>query len=104
MIGELVIVLVVAAGTLAIRSSMVSLLAGRRLSPALEAALSLVAPAALAGLVAQTLLLDAGAVRGIGSWHVAAAGAALVALSSISFVSRAWSSEPQLTPMRTGLS
>ena len=72
-------VFAVAAGTLAMRASMVTLLAGRTLPTRLEQALGLVAPAVLAGLVAQTLFLDGGELRGFGSWYIAAAAAAVVA-------------------------
>ncbi len=50
-----------------------------------EQALSLVAPAVLAGLVAQTLFLDHGDVRPFGTWYLAAAVAALVAWRTRSF-------------------
>ena len=43
------------------------------------------APAVLAGLVAQTLFLDHGDLRPFGTWYVAAAIAALVAWRSRSF-------------------
>ena len=85
MVPELAIVLAVGAGTLAMRASMVTLLAGATLSPRVIQALRLVAPAVLAGLVAQTLFLDHGAWRPFGSWYLAAAIAALVAWRTRSF-------------------
>lgn len=85
MTADLLVVLVVAAGTLAMRASMVTLLADVEIPLRLEQALSLVAPAVLAGLVAQTLFLDAGAVRPFGSWYVAGAIAAVVAWRTRSF-------------------
>jgi branched-subunit amino acid transport protein len=85
MTADLAIVLVVAAGTLAMRASMVTLLADVTISPRVEQALSLVAPAVLAGLVAQTLFLDAGQFRPIGSWYLAGAIAAVVAWRTRSF-------------------
>lgn len=85
MTTDLFIVLAVAAGTLAMRASMVSLLADVALSPRTEQALGLVAPAVLAGLVAQTLFLDAEGIRPFGAWYVAGAVAALVAWRTRSF-------------------
>jgi branched-subunit amino acid transport protein len=85
MTADLAIVLVVAAGTLAMRASMVTLLADVTISPRVEQALSLVAPAVLAGLVAQTLFLDADGFRPIGSWYLAGAIAAVVAWRTRSF-------------------
>lgn len=85
MTSDLLIVLAVAAGTLAMRASMVTLLADVSLSPRLQQALGFVAPALLAGLVAQTLFLDAGQIRPLGAWYVAGAIAALVAWRTGSF-------------------
>ena len=73
------IVTVVAGGTLLMRASLVTLLAGITIPMRVEQALALVAPAVLAGLVAQTLFLQGGDMRPIGTWHAAAALAALVA-------------------------
>ena len=78
-------VFAVAAGTLAMRASMVTLLANVTLPMRVEQALGLVAPAVLAGLVAQTLVLQGGDVRAFDSWYVAAAAAALVAWRTRSF-------------------
>lgn len=83
--ADLFIVVAVAAGTLAMRASMVTLLADIVIPPRVEQALSLVAPAVLAGLVAQTLFLDAGELRPFGSWYVAGAVAAVVAWRTRSF-------------------
>jgi branched-subunit amino acid transport protein len=83
--ADLLLVLVVAAGTLTMRASMVTLLAGVTIPPRAGQALSLVAPAVLAGLVAQTLFLDHGDVRPFGTWYLAAAVAALVAWRTRSF-------------------
>lgn len=77
--NELTIVAVVAAGTLLMRASLVTLLAGASIPVRVEQALALVAPAVLAGLVAQTLFLHAGDIRPVGTWHIAAGMAALVA-------------------------
>ena len=85
MTADLIIILAVAAGTLAMRASMVTLLADVTIPPRAEQALRLVAPAVLAGLVAQTLFLDAGQLRPFGSWYVAGAIAALVAWRTRSF-------------------
>ena len=85
MTTDLFIVAAVAAGTLAMRASMVTLLAEVTIPPRLQQALSLVAPAVLAGLVAQTLFLDAGELRPFGTWYVAAAIAAVVAWRTRSF-------------------
>ena len=85
MTTDLFIVAAVAAGTLAMRASMVTLLAEVTIPPRLQQALSLVAPAVLAGLVAQTLFLDAGELRPFGSWYIAGAIAAVVAWRTRSF-------------------
>lgn len=85
MSADLFIVLAVAAGTLAMRASMVTLLADVTIPPRAEQAFGLVAPAVLAGLVAQTLFLDAGELRPFGSWYVAGAIAAVVAWRTRSF-------------------
>lgn len=85
MTTDLAIVLVAAAGTLAMRASMITLLADVTIAPRVEQALSLVAPAVLAGLVAQTLFLDAGELRPFGSWYLAGAVAAAVAWRTRSF-------------------
>lgn len=67
------------------RASMVTLLAGVAIPLRVEQALSLVAPAVLAGLVAQTLFLEHGEFRPFGPWYPAAAVAALVAWRTRSF-------------------
>jgi branched-subunit amino acid transport protein len=85
MTTDLLIVLAVSAGTLAMRASMVTLLADVRIPPRMEQALGLVAPAVLAGLVAQTLFLDAGEMRPFGPWYAAGAVAAVVAWRTRSF-------------------
>lgn len=85
MATDLSIVVLVAVGTLAMRASMVTLLAEVAIAPRMEQALALVAPAVLAGLVAQTLFLDAGETRPFGTWYVAGAVAALVAWRTRSF-------------------
>lgn len=82
---QLLIVALVAAGTLGLRASMVTLLADVAIPPRLEQALGLVAPAVLAGLVAQTLFLDHGAWRPFGTWYLAGAVAAVVAWRTRSF-------------------
>jgi branched-subunit amino acid transport protein len=85
MTTDLVIVIVVALGTLAMRASMITLLADVTIPPRAEQALSLVAPAVLAGLVAQTLFLDQGEWRPFGTWYLAGAVAAVVAWRTRSF-------------------
>lgn len=70
-----------AVGTYLIRISGIVLLGGKRdLPERLVRSLKLVAPAALAAIVANSLLLDEGAWRGLGAWHGAAAVAIVVAL------------------------
>ena len=65
-------------GTLAIRlSGIVMLGRGRELSPGVSRTLQMVAPAALAAIVANSLLLDGGDIRAFGIWHIAAGIAAL---------------------------
>ena len=85
MAADLTLVLMVAAGTLLMRASMVTLLADVTIPTRVEQALSLVAPAVLAGLVAQTLFLDHGQIRPFGTWYLAGAVAALVAWRTRSF-------------------
>ncbi len=79
------LVFAVAIGTLAMRASMVTLLADVTIPLRVEQALSLVAPAVLAGLVAQTLFLKGGEFRPFDTWYLAAAVAALVAWRTRSF-------------------
>ncbi|MEA2026823.1 MAG: AzlD domain-containing protein [Chloroflexota bacterium] len=85
MTTDLALVVIVAVGTLAMRASMVTLLADVTIPTRVEQALSLVAPAVLAGLVAQTLFLDHGEFRPFGTWYLAAGVAALVAWRTRSF-------------------
>ena len=85
MTTDLAIVLAVALGTLGMRASMITLLADITIPPRVEQALSLVAPAVLAGLVAQTLFLDHGEPRPFGTWYLAGAVAAVVAWRTRSF-------------------
>ena len=85
MATELFIVLGAALGTFLLRASMVTLLADVSIPQRVEQALGLVAPAVLAGLVAQTLFLDHGEWRAPGTWHLAALVAAVVAWRTRSF-------------------
>lgn len=80
--SDLALVGALAAGTLVMRLSLVSLLSGVTVPARVEAALALIAPAVLAGLVAQTLFIDGDGLRPFGSWYVAAAVATIVALRS----------------------
>jgi branched-subunit amino acid transport protein len=84
-VTDFAIVFAVAIGTLAMRASMVTLLADVAIPLRIEQALSLVAPAVLAGLVAQTLFLDGGELRPLDTWYLAALVAALVAWRTRSF-------------------
>ncbi len=69
----LLIFLAAAVGTYAIRISGILLLGrGRRLPARVERSLRLVGPAAMAAIVANSLLLDEGGWRGFGAWHLAA--------------------------------
>jgi branched-subunit amino acid transport protein len=86
--NDYLLVAIVAVGTFAMRASMVTLLAGVTLPQRVEQALGLVAPAVLGGLVAQTLILDGGAIRAPdawASWYVGVAAAAFVAWRTRSF-------------------
>ena len=83
--SDVALVAMVAGGTLLMRASLVALLANVTLSQRVEQALSLVAPAVIAGLVAQTLFLEDGDFRPLGTWYLAAAVAALVAWRTRSF-------------------
>lgn len=74
--SPLVQILLVAAGTYGLRVSMVLALGRFDLPPIVQEALRLVAPAVLAALVVQTLLLDDGEIRAWSSWYPAAAVAA----------------------------
>lgn len=85
MATDLFIVAAVAVGTLAMRASMVTLLADVTIPYRVEQALELVAPAVLAGLVAQTLFLEQGGWRPLGTWQLAALVAAVVAWRTRSF-------------------
>lgn len=85
MATELFIVLAAALGTYLLRASMVTLLADVTIPQRVEQALGLVAPAVLAGLVAQTLFLDGGDWRAPGTWHLAALLATVVAWRTTSF-------------------
>lgn len=85
MTADLLIVAMVAVGTLTMRASMVTLLADVTIPSRVEQALGLVTPAVLAGLVAQTLFLDAGELRPFGTWYIAGAVAAVVAWRTRSF-------------------
>ena len=67
-------------GTYLIRLSGVLLLRDRTLPPRVAKALGLVGPAAMAAIVANSLLLDQGAWRGFGAWHLAALVAIGVAI------------------------
>lgn len=70
-----------AVGTYAIRLSGIVLLGGDRDLPSrVRKALSLVAPAAMAAIVANSLFLDGGQWRELGAWHAAALVAVVVAL------------------------
>ncbi len=77
--NDLALVGIVAAGTLLMRASLVALLANITIPDRVGQGLRLVAPAVLAGLVAQTLFLEAGELRPFGTWYIAAAVAAAVA-------------------------
>jgi branched-subunit amino acid transport protein len=77
--NDLALVGIVAAGTLLMRASLVALLANITIPDCVGQGLRLVAPAVLAGLVAQTLFLEAGELRPFGTWYIAAAVAAAVA-------------------------
>jgi branched-subunit amino acid transport protein len=73
------LVLVLAGGTYLMRASLVVMLANVTIPERVEQALKLVGPAVLAGLVAQTLLIQGGEVRPFGTWYLAAAVAVAVA-------------------------
>ena len=77
--SDIALVTIVAAGSLLMRLSLVVLLADVTIPERLAQALRLVAPAVLAGLVAQTLFIEGGEFRAFSSWYVAALVAALVA-------------------------
>ncbi len=67
------ILLVAAIGTYAIRISGILLLGrGQQLPDRVAQSLRLVGPAAMAAIVANSLLLDGGGWRAFGAWHLAA--------------------------------
>lgn len=75
------IFLVAAIGTYLIRISGIVLLGGKReLPPRVRRSLNLIAPAAMAAIIANSLLLDGVTWRPFGAWHIAAAVAVGVAL------------------------
>lgn len=76
---EFALILLVAVGTYLIRASTIVAFGRIDISPRIERGLGLVAPAVLAALVVNTLVLDAGAPRPLGAWHLAALLAAAVA-------------------------
>lgn len=81
MMTAFVVFTIAAIGTFAIRISGILLLGGDRdLPPRVRKALSLVAPAAMAAIVANALFLDQAEWRGFGAWHIAALIAVGVAL------------------------
>lgn len=73
-------VIAVAVGTFLIRVSMIAALGRITLGERTARALGLIAPAVLAALVAQTLLLEEQTIRAFDQWHLAAAVAAGIAL------------------------
>lgn len=73
------VVLGLSAGTLLMRASLAAILGDVVIPPRLEQALRLVAPAVLAGVVVQGLILDGGGFQTAVSWYVAAVVAAGVA-------------------------
>ena len=75
-------VLLVTVGTYALRASLIVVLGRVTTPPRVQDALELVAPAALAGLVAQTLVLDGDGFRSFGAWYGAAVVAALVGIGT----------------------
>ncbi len=77
--SPMVQILLVAIGTYLTRLSMIIALGRATLSPTVERALRVVAPAVIAALVVQTLLLDGGKIRAWSIWYPAAGIAALVA-------------------------
>lgn len=75
------IFLFAAIGTYLIRISGIVIFGkDRQLPPRVARALQLVGPAAMAAIIANSLLLDEGAWRSFGAWHLAALVAVGVAL------------------------
>jgi branched-subunit amino acid transport protein len=74
-------IVVIGIGTFLIRFSGILLFSGdRELSPGWARTLELVGPAAMAAIVANTLILDGVDFRDFGAWHLAAIVAAATAL------------------------
>ncbi len=65
------IFLAAAIGTYLIRISGIVFLGGRQLPARVMRSLRLIAPAAMAAIIANSLLLDAGQWRTPGAWHIA---------------------------------
>lgn len=81
MMTAFIVFTLAAIGTYAIRLSGIFLLGdGQQLSPRVRKALTLVAPAAMAAIIANSLFLDQGQWREFGAWHIAALVAVGVAL------------------------
>lgn len=79
--SPLAIFALAAVGTIAIKGSSILFFKNPQAWPPwLQAALRLVAPAALGAIVANSLLLDEGAWRSWGAWHLAALVAVVVAV------------------------
>lgn len=77
----LLIFLLAAIGTYLIRISGIMIFGkDRHIPPRVARALRLVGPAAMAAIIANSLLLDEGAWRSFGAWHLAALVAVAVAL------------------------
>lgn len=74
-------IVIAGVGTYLIRVSSIALLgSGRSLPPQVERTLRFVAPAALASLVANSLLVRDGDWRPLGNWHVAIVVAGVMAV------------------------
>ena len=77
--SPLLIFVIAGVGTYIIRVSAIAMLGrGVEVSPTVEATLRLIAPAVLAAIVADTLVLDGDGFNTEWTWYVAAAAAAFV--------------------------
>ncbi|MFV1989883.1 MAG: AzlD domain-containing protein [Acidimicrobiales bacterium] len=75
-------VLLAGVGTFFIRSSALVILGDRAIPDRVQQTLRLIAPAVLSAIAANSLLLDSGDIRPLGSWHLAALVAVGVSLKT----------------------
>jgi branched chain amino acid efflux pump len=75
-------VILAGTGTFLLRISALAAVGTREISDRVIQVLRLIAPAVLTAIVVNSLILDSGEVRPLGSWHVAALAAVAVSLKT----------------------